>query len=444
MTMQSKVSKAVFNGNGATTDFPFDFKVWDTSEISVTITGPDGASIPATGWTATLTDPGGTVTYRKDGAPLPSGWKLAILRDMPFTQPVDLLSGTRFDPQVFEDSMDMACAERQQLLEQLQRAVIIPPTSDETPIKMAEQLLQAEKTAQASAAAAQASESAAAASEQAAATSAESADQSRAEAAASAAAASQNATAASQSAEAAAKSEGKAADSAASILGLQVEVATLDPGLPASGDYDPETGILHLGIPKGDSGAAAIATPTSLGSVMPQTGHDDGLELGADGTLRAIPVPIGGILAFSGTFGGEGNRFPIPLGGDAPDMHWCLCDGTITNGLAVPDLRGRMIMGASDEHPAGSSGGSANHSHSLSGTVGATTLTVEQLANHSHRMAENKGVSGTNAYVATAGGLSHTQATGGSKPHTHTLSGASGSASSLPRYYALALIMRIA
>ena len=103
--------------------------------------------------------------------------------------------------------------------------------------------------------------------------------QSRAEAAARAAAASQSATAASQSAADAAESEDRAAQSAASILGLQVEVATLDPGLPASGDYDPETGILHLGIPKGDSGAAAIATPTSLGSVMPQTGDADGLEL---------------------------------------------------------------------------------------------------------------------------------------------------------------------
>lgn len=141
MTMQSKVSKAVFNGNGATTDFPFDFRVWDTSELSVTITGPDGASMPATGWTATLTDTGGTVTYRKDGAPLPSGWKLAILRDMPFNQLVDLLSGTRFDPQVLEDALDMACAERQQLLEALERAVIVPPTDDRTPEQMAEAIL---------------------------------------------------------------------------------------------------------------------------------------------------------------------------------------------------------------------------------------------------------------------------------------------------------------
>lgn len=148
MTMQSKVSKAVFNGNGATTDFPFDFRVWDTSELSVTITGPDGASMLATGWTATLTDTGGTVTYRKDGAPLPSGWKLAILRDMPFTQGVDLLSGTRFDPQVLEDALDMACAERQQLLEALERAVIVPPTDDRSPEQMAEAILLAYKDMQ--------------------------------------------------------------------------------------------------------------------------------------------------------------------------------------------------------------------------------------------------------------------------------------------------------
>ena len=33
---------------------------------------------------------------------------------------------------------------------------------------------------------------------------------------------------------------------------------------------------------------------------------------------------------------------------------------------------------------------------------------------------------------------------GGSQPHTHSLSGASGEASSLPPYYALSYIMRIA
>ena len=159
--------------------------------------------------------------------------------------------------------------------------------------------------------------------------------------------------------------------------------------------------------------------------------------------LAAVNVPVGGILAFSGTFGGEGNRFPIPLGEDAPDMHWCLCDGTTTNGLPVPDLRGRMIRGASDSVPAGSTGGSEKHSHSLSGTVGETTLTVEQMPSHTHTASYGGvyDVQGNNLRVSR-NLATNTGATGGSQPHTHTLSGASGETNGLPPYYALAYIMR--
>ena len=155
-------------------------------------------------------------------------------------------------------------------------------------------------------------------------------------------------------------------------------------------------------------------------------------------------VPIGGILPFSGTFGGTGNRFPIPLGSSEPLLSFCLCDGTTTNGLPVPDLRGLFIRGASDSVPAGSTGGSETHTHSISGTVGETTLTEAQMPSHSHRMGTYVGAAGTNAYAATSGSLASTQSTGGSQPHTHTLSGSSGAADSLPPYYALALIMRIA
>lgn len=346
MTMPYSPGRALFEGNGTATDFPFSFKVWGTDQLTVTLTGPDGNSRPANGWTARLNDDGGSVTYLHEGAPLPAGWKLAITRNMPFEQQIDLVSGTRFDAEVIETGLDRATAERQQLLEQLQRAVILPPTSNETPIKMAEQLLLAEKTAQASAAAAQASEQAAAtsasqaaASAQAAAASADGADQSRAEAAASAAAASQSATAARQSAEAAAGSEDRAAQSAASILGLQVEVATLDPGLPASGAYDPETGILHLGIPKGDSGASAIATPTSLGSVMPQTGDEDGLSLEKDGKLRvrkADATRRGSVLA---SVTAAANAVPQAGEDGTLDESWTatclqLSGGTLTGAVA--------------------------------------------------------------------------------------------------------------
>ena len=167
--------------------------------------------------------------------------------------------------------------------------------------------------------------------------------------------------------------------------------------------------------------------------------------------LAAVNVPVGGILPFSGTFGGEGNRFPIPLGEDAPDMHWCLCDGTTTNGLPVPDLRGRMIRGASDSVPAGSTGGSEKHSHSLTGTVGETTLTVAQLARHEHVYPYyiHSGVTTGSASILnandTGAGTAASSKSGDSQSHTHSLTGIkSGSASSLPPYYALAYIMRCA
>lgn len=204
----------------------------------------------------------------------------------------------------------------------------------------------------------------------------------------------------------------------------------------------------------GSDGVEYIAQASS-GPNVPDVGAKN--PVSDDGTLwKAVnsgndagAVPIGGILSFSGTFGGTGNRFPIPLGSSEPLLSFCLCDGTTTNGLPVPDLRGRMIRGASDSVPAGSTGGSEKHSHSLSGTVGETTLSVEQIASHLHTTTVTSNISGP-YNMQPGGGANYNRGdfpssnTGGSQPHTHTLSGASGAADSLPPYYALALIMRIA
>ena len=207
----------------------------------------------------------------------------------------------------------------------------------------------------------------------------------------------------------------------------------------------------------GSDGVEYIAQATS-GPNVPDVGAKN--PVSDDGTFwKAInsgndagAVPIGGILPFSGTFGGTGNRFPIPLGSSEPLLSFCLCDGTTTNGLPVPDLRGLFIRGASDSVPAGSTGGSENHSHSLSGTVGSTTLTVEQMPTHNHKNADQSGGYGSNSnqrfltkdIVNNAFGPSFSDNTGGSQSHTHTLDGASGEANGLPPYYALSYIMRIA
>lgn len=87
---------------------------------------------------------------------------------------------------------------------------------------------------------------------------------------------------------------------AGQIQGLKIVVNTLNPGEQATASYDPVTGILTFGVPKGDPGATAIATPTSLGSVIPQTGNDDGLELETAGKLRvrkASATQRGSVLA---------------------------------------------------------------------------------------------------------------------------------------------------
>ena len=202
---------------------------------------------------------------------------------------------------------------------------------------------------------------------------------------------------------------------------------------------------LFRAIGKLISDKVPIASKETAGIVKPGAG----LQIGEDGTLDVLVSAVlpGTVVAFAGSFGGEGNRHPIPLGSSEPDTSWVLCDGgSDGKGGTVPNLLGRMILGASDAHPAGSTGGSETHAHSLSGTVGATTLTKEQMPSHTHSYTRysSKGGEGRSYEQWYADSTQNTGATGGSQPHTHDLTGASGDASSLPPYYVLSFIMRCA
>lgn len=205
---------------------------------------------------------------------------------------------------------------------------------------------------------------------------------------------------------------------------------------------------LFQAIGKLISNKVPIASKETAGIVKPGAG----LQIGEDGTLDVLVSAVlpGTVVAFAGSFGGEGNRHPIPLGSSEPDTSWVLCDGgSDGKGGTVPNLLGRMIRGASDSVPAGSTGGSEKHSHGLSGTVGDTTLTVGQLASHEHSYTDAHSASGSGSPSGQSWGHTSerkvTGSTGGSQAHTHPLSGISSeTADSLPPYYALALIMRIA
>lgn len=213
----------------------------------------------------------------------------------------------------------------------------------------------------------------------------------------------------------------------------------------------------------------------------------------------------GMIMPFSGTFGGDGGRYPIPLDSTAPLTDWVLCDGVETNGFSVPDLRNKMIICSGNEYAAGNTGGAkththsvsgntssagshshgdnfstssaGGHSHTVSGSVGSTTLTVKQMPSHKHIIINscsyniNQPGSGSDATLSLGNAdTTPTQTTGGSSSHTHSLSSAktgtdgshthsisgsvssggahthsmdvtSKSASNMPPYYALAYIM---
>lgn len=215
-------------------------------------------------------------------------------------------------------------------------------------------------------------------------------------------------------------------------------------GLEPSGD---DLGQLWKALQQLFTEKVAVATKEKAGIVKPGSG----LSVKEDGTLdvtvsAAIP---GTIVAFAGTFGGEGNRHPIPLGGSEPDTGWVLCDGgSDGKGGTVPDLRGKFIRGASTTEKIGSTGGSEKHSHSLSGTVGSTTLTVGQIPIHKHPLMSftlvGYGSGGNRPFDGNGDTLAFCGDEGGSQPHAHTLGGATGEESSLPPYYALSFIMRCA
>jgi hypothetical protein len=163
---------------------------------------------------------------------------------------------------------------------------------------------------------------------------------------------------------------------------------------------------------------------------------------------RVPPGVIPGcIMSFSGTFGGDAGRNPIPRGGGEPNAGWLLCDGgSDGNGGTVPDLRGRMILGADDAHQAGTTGGANTHTHGVSTTSGAATLAEWQIASHAHSTTLGNWTGDNQPYYQGAGtlqGALYTNAAGGSGAHAHSVSATTGAASNLPAYYALAYIIKL-
>lgn len=121
MITDSQAKAGPFVGDGLTTEYDFAFPALSADHIAVYV---DEVKI-TTGYTAALLPGGGRVTLDD---PLPEGAKLAIIRDVPFEQVVDLQNNTAFLPEVIETALDRLTMVCQQLRETLSRAVTVPPT----------------------------------------------------------------------------------------------------------------------------------------------------------------------------------------------------------------------------------------------------------------------------------------------------------------------------
>lgn len=148
MTVSVNTNKHLYQGNGATTEFPFTFPLLDESHLVLYLTDPAGATtVVESGYTVGS----GVVTYQPGGSPLPTGYTLALVREVPITQETDLTNSGGFHSDVLETGYDKLTMISQQLAEAVDRAVKVPLTSGATADELTQQILTAGAAATAAA-----------------------------------------------------------------------------------------------------------------------------------------------------------------------------------------------------------------------------------------------------------------------------------------------------
>lgn len=137
MTVQDTTRKAgPFDGNNVTTNFPFDFKVFTTSDLYVVklneSTGIQTVLSLGTDYSVTLnfdqdSDAGGVVTLP---TALPTGYSLTLTSNVADDQEVKLTNQGGFLPNVLNNVFDKSTIQIQQLKVDLNRSFKIPLSSN--------------------------------------------------------------------------------------------------------------------------------------------------------------------------------------------------------------------------------------------------------------------------------------------------------------------------
>lgn len=124
MTLPASTRRSpVYVGNGVATQFPFEFKVFEATDLLVVRTNADGTIdnlVLNSDYSVSLNsnqddNPGGTITFPISGSPLASPASLVILGDLPYDQTLALPTGGNFPPTAIERAFDRASMQIQQI-----------------------------------------------------------------------------------------------------------------------------------------------------------------------------------------------------------------------------------------------------------------------------------------------------------------------------------------
>ena len=139
-----------YEGTGSAGPFAFDFKIFRPTQVTVDLTAA-GALYPRTLEASeyeTVLNENGEGGYVMLSMPLMPGEKLSIASAIPYSQPMGLDNMGDFNAEDLVRAWDRNCALIQQLLEQLSRALLLPPNSDMTSEELIERLLETYELAQ--------------------------------------------------------------------------------------------------------------------------------------------------------------------------------------------------------------------------------------------------------------------------------------------------------
>ena len=156
---QNKRRTPTFTSDGVQTVFSFDFKVFAPSDIQVLVNAtddwfePDSALTYETDFYVALNtdqdgNPGGSVTLV---TPLAAGTRLVVASAIEPLQPIVITRTGGFYPDTLNEGFDRAIALIQELKDSIERALVVPSTSNQKPEDVVNDLMSAQSDAQESA-----------------------------------------------------------------------------------------------------------------------------------------------------------------------------------------------------------------------------------------------------------------------------------------------------